>query len=276
MSHTYASVEDLKSYLVEGGSDSWGTASASADAALLTLLEGASRRVDGWTMRSDYHSGFGPRIGTNRYDHDGSDCLLLDDDLQGASSVTILEGTGGGTVTLTEDTDFYFVPYSGPPYTELHFTGLGEGPRSGLRVVTIAGTFGYSVETADTGGTVTLASSSTTSATIAGGVAYAGQTLLVGSEQVYVTADTGGTALTVVRGVNGTTAAAGTAAGYVYRYPREVVTATLQLAARRHRSAQAGLTGDFGGGNIPTSGNRDSELSILKGNLSHLRRYAAA
>lgn len=273
MSHTYASVEDLKAHLT-GSGDSWGTATSS-DSQLLTLLEGASRRVDGWTMRSDFFSGYGPRVGTNRYDHDASDEVLLNDDLQGASSVTITEGTNGGTVTLTADTDFFFRPYSGPPYTEIVFTGLGEGPRSGLRVLTVAGTFGYSIETASAG-TVTLASSTTTSATVTGATIYAGQTFLTGSEQVYVTASTGGTALTVVRGQNGTTAAAGTAAASVYRYPREVVTATLQLAARRHRSAQAGLTGDFGGGNIPTGSNRDTEWAILKGNLSHLRRYGAA
>lgn len=272
MSHTYASVEDFKAFLAGTGA-AWGTATG-GDATLLTLLEGASRRVDGWTMRSDHGSGYGPRVGTNRYDHDGSSFALLDDDLYGASSVTIMDGTGGGTVTLTADTDFYYYPYSGPPYTELVFTGIGQGPRSGLRILTVAGTFGYSVETA-AAGTVALATGSATSATVTGATVYAGQTLLVGTEQLYVTASSGGTALTVARGVNGTTAAAGTAAGSVYRYPREVVTATLQLAARRHKSAQAGLTGDFGGGDVPVGGHRDSEWAILKGNLSHLRRYAA-
>jgi hypothetical protein len=270
--HTYASTEDFKAFLA-GDPSSYGTATG-GDATLLSLLEGASRRVDGWTMRSDFGSGYGPRIGTNRYDHDGSSTLLLNDDLIGATGVSVLDGTGGSTVSFAADTDYYLKPYSGPPYTELEVTGLGEGLTSGLRVVSIAGTFGYSAETAPAG-TVALASSSATSATVTGALVYAGQTLLVGSEQVYVTASTGGTALTVARGQNGTTAAAGTAAASVYRYPREVVTATLQVAARRHRSAQAGVSGDFGGGNLPQAGNRDSEASILRGTVAHLRRWAA-
>jgi hypothetical protein len=98
----------------------------------------------------------------------------------------------------------------------------------------------------------------------------------VDSEQMYVTAQSGGTA-TVVRGVNGTTAAvhAASAAVSVYRYPREVVTACLQLAQRRHRSAQAGLTGDFGSGAMPLTGNRDTESSILRSTVGSLRIVAA-
>lgn len=270
--HTYASVEDLKAYLA-GESSSYGTATG-GDAMLLSLLEGASRRVDGWTLRSDFGSGYGPRIGTNRYDHDGSSTLLLNDDLLGATGITVLDATGGSTVSFAADTDYYLQPYSGPPYTEIVVNGLGEGLARGLRVVSVAGTFGYSAETA-AAGTVALASSTATSATVTGATVYAGQTLLVGSEHVYVTASTGGTALTVVRGQNGTTAAAGTAAASVYRYPREVVTATLQIAARRHRSAQAGLTGDFGGGGLPQVGNRDNETSILRATVAHLKRWAA-
>ena len=268
--HTYASVEDFKKFVIDGGDSAWDE----SDATLLAILEGASRRVDGWTMRSDFGSGYGPRVGTNRYDHDGSSYLLLNDDLITATSITLRDGTGGGTTTLVADTDYYLRPYAGPPYTEVVFTGLGEGPSSGLRVWAVAGTFGYSAETL-AAGTVALASASATSATVTGATIYAGQTILVGSEQVYVTASTGGTALTVTRGQNGTTAAAGTAAASVYRYPREVVTATLQLSARRHRSAQSGVTGDFGGGNLPLVGNRDNETSILRGTVAHLKRYAA-
>lgn len=267
MSHTYASVQALKDYF---GESSW----SGSETTLLELLEGASRRVDGWCARSDYGSGFGPRIGTNRYDHDGAEVLFLNDDLLGATAISILGSTGGGTTSLTVDTDYYLRPYGDTgPYTELVFNGLGAAASSGLRVVTVAGTFGYSAETV-AAGTVALASSSATSATVTGGTIYAGQTFLTGSEQVYVTASTGGTALTVVRGQNGTTAAAGTAAANVYRYAREVVTATLQLAARRHRSAQSGLTGEFGGGNLPIVGNHDNETSILRGTVSHLKRYA--
>lgn len=273
MSHTYASVEDFKAYLADDSTADH-LAWTEANATILTLLEGASRRVDGWAMRSDFGSGFGPRVGTNRYDHDASTRLEFRDDVLGLTSVTMLDGTGGGTATLVVDTDYYLTPYSGPPYTGLVFTSLGEAPSSGLRVWALAGTFGYAAETSSVG-TASIASASTTSVTLSGGSAFAGHTLLVGSEQLYVTASTGGTALTVARGQNGTTAAAGTAAAVIYKYPREVVTATLQIASRRHRAAQAGVQGDFGGGSLPIVGVRDTETSILRATIPHLRRYAA-
>jgi hypothetical protein len=107
------------------------------------------------------------------------------------------------------------------------------------------------------------------------GSAYAGMTLLTGTEQVYVAAAAGGTALTLVRGVNGTTAAAGTAAASYYRYPREVIQATLQIALRRWKGRDAGVSGDYGGGGIPQVMQRDTERSILAGTVNHLRIYSA-
>lgn len=273
MSHTYATVQELKKYIAED-SDTDTASWTDSDSTLLTLLEGASRRVERYCMRSDFGSGFGPRIASNRYDADGSDTLDLRDDFQGFSSISLIQGPGGGTVSLTLDTDIYATPYGGPPYTGLVFTNLGQAPSFGLRLWTVAGTAGYSYETASLG-TAAIASSGATSITLTSGTAYAGTTLLVGSEHLYVTASSGGTALTVLRAQNGTTAAAGTAAASVFRYPREVVTATLAIAARRNRSAQAGVQGDFGGGTLPIVGNRDTETSILRGTVAHLRRYAA-
>lgn len=273
MSHTYATIQELKLYINEDSvADT--VAWTDSDANLLTLLEGASRRVDGWCQRSDFGSGFGPRIATNRYDDEGFAELDLRDDFLGFSTISLIQGTGGSTVNLTLDTDVYAKPYGSGPYTALRFSGLGQGPASGIRTWSVAGTAGYSYEIIPAG-TVALASSSATSATVTGGSVFPGATLLVGSEHIYVTAHTGGTALTVLRGQNGTTAAAGTAAASQFRYPREVVSATLALAARRNRAAQAGVQGDFGGGTLPIVGNRDTETSILRGTVAHLKRYAA-
>jgi hypothetical protein len=268
MSHTYASIEDFKKFLIDGGEATW----TDSDSEILGLLEAASRRIDGYCDRSRYGSGFGPRIATNRYDHDGSGVIDLRDDFLGFSGISMLDGTGGGTVTVAIDTDVYASPYGGPPYTELQFTGLGQGARMGFRVFTVAGTAGYSSETVSVG-TATVGSAST-SVSLSGGSAYAGETLQFLGEQLYITSSTGGTALTVVRAVNGTAGTAGTAAASVYRYPREVHGATLQLAARRHRSAQAGVQGDFGGGSLPIVGHRDSERGILLNSVGHLRRIA--
>lgn len=267
MTHTYASVEDFRRYLIDGGDATW----TQSDTLLLTLLEGSSRRIDEWSDRSRFGSGFGPRLGTNRYDVPDGDTLDLEDDLLIISSVGTIDTFGGGTVTLVDETDVLKLPYDTAPYRSLVLVSdAGASWGGAQRGNLVTGTWGYSNETyaLGTGGTLT---SSATSLILTGGSAYAGQTLLIDSEQLYVTAS-GGTA-TVVRGVNGTTAAthAASAAVSAYRYPREVVTATLQLTARRHRMAQAGITGDFGGGNLPVSGHRDSEASILKGAIGHLR-----
>ena len=73
------------------------------------------------------------------------------------------------------------------------------------------------------------------------------QTILVDSEQMYVTGISGNT-LTVVRGVNGTTAAThlDDAVIDVYRYPYAVTEATLMQASRlwtRRASGYANLVG---------------------------------
>lgn len=256
MSHTYADVETFKHHLLSGTDAAW----TGDDSQLLTLIEGASRRIDEWCNRSSYGSGFGPRTGTNTYDNDQTE-LDLDDDI-----LAVTEATVDGTVV----TDYTLRPRGVP---QKHWAEFHSG---GGTLVTIAGTFGYSNDPIALGTAAVAASGSATSVTIGGGSAYAGHTLLIGSQHLYVRASSGGTALTVDRAVNGTTGGTvtlGTAVS-VYRYPAEVTTACLQLAQRRYRSSQAGLTGDFGAGSMPTLGNRDTETSILR-SIAHLRRYRA-
>lgn len=274
MSHTYADIDQFKKFLIDGGDASW----SGSDATILTFLEGASRRVDGWCARSQFGSGFGPRVGTNLYGWPGGSCLDLRDDLLTITSVTAHDTYGDVGRTLTDGTDFIKTPAGVSPYLELELlyggTNVWGGAQAGNAII---GTWGYSNETAALG-TVTVASGSATSAVISGGIAYAGMTLAVGSEQMYVTASSGtvaGGTATVVRSVNGSGTATGTAAASVYRYPREVVSATLQIAQRRFRSAQAGVQGDFGGGGLPIIGHRDNEYSILRATVPHLKRWSA-
>jgi len=275
--HTYAHVGRFADYLRDNGSSD-----LAPNPSWLIHLQGASRRVDGYCARSRFGSGFGPRVGTNRYDGTNERCLYLDDDLLAITGGTVGvkdQTVGGNTTTLTDETDFIKGPYDTTPYRELRlpyntFGVWGWADRSNL----VTGTWGYSNETIALG-TLALADASTTAGTLTGGTAYAGQTLLIGSEQVYVssTAGTavGGTALTLVRGVNGTTAAAGTAAASTYVYPEEVTEATLEVAMRRWKGRDAGVSGDYGGGLIPQTGPRDTERSILNAAVSHLRVYSA-
>ena len=279
MSHTYASLPQFRDYLRDGGSA--GTATTN-DALHLSILESASRAVDRYVDRSRFGSGFGPRTGTNRYDiWEYTNALRLDDDLLSVTTLTLLDATAGASLgTPVEGTDYYLRGRAGyeSPYRDIVLHGAGTITNLGVgyRVASVEGSFGYQ-DSRVSQGTMGTVSASVTSATLTGGVAYAGQTLLNGSEQMYVTASTGGTALTVTRGVNGTTAAVHAAASPigVYQYPAEVVEATLEIAQRRWKARDAGVDATYGGGPIavqaPTAAG--AELSILSRKLAHLKVY---
>lgn len=274
MSHTYATVADFKSWLT----DNTGGIATGLDDDILSALEGASRRVEAFVDRSRFGSGFGPRIATNRYNGDGSCDLWLQDDFIAIGTVTVYDATAGtATVTPVADTDFYTDPYDVTPYRQLilHGAGTVTAFTSGLRTVTVAGTAGYQSTTTSLGTAGTATSSATTLST--NGTPSAGMTLLVGTEHLYVTAASGGTA-TVQRAQNGTTAAViaeGAAVSY-FTYPAAVRAATIAVAGRRWRSRDAGLTGDFGIPSITgTVAPRDTETSILRTHVGHLKVYSA-
>ena len=278
MAHTYAHVGEFKGYVTDSGATAYGTQS---DALILAYLESASRRLDGFCGRSRFGSGFGPRTASNRYDSNGDARLDLDDDLLTITSVTVLAGTGGASSTLTEDTDYYAEPYGRDQKRHLLLHGLTNVTFSaGWRTVTVAGTAGYSNTRRTATATLGAAISSTTATTFTiGGTddLALGMTLRIDSEDLYLRARSGTTA-TVDRGANGTTAAThlnGAAIVY-YVYPEGVTPGTLQVAHRRWRARDAGLTGDYGGGDMPIVGPRDSERSILAASVGHLRLFAAA
>lgn len=283
MPHTYASLAEFQDFLRDGGSTDLGQAASNA-AAMLGTLEGASRAVDAYCDRSRYGSGFGPRIGTNYYNDVGGSVLYLRDDLLTITSVTTYDQVGGSATVLTDDTHFYKRrgnTYGQAPYRELeiHDNSSNSHWGAGTRGNVIVGTWGYSNETLTATPTVSGAhNSSVTSIAVSAATGLsAGQTLLVGSEQIYVTAISG-TTLTVLRGQNGTTAASisnGAAIAY-YRYPREVVTATLLVAQRRWKARDAGLTPSFGGEGMGVTLHQDSEWAILNRAVGHLRVYGAA
>jgi hypothetical protein len=272
VAHTYADRDQFVARMIDGGLDTW----TASDAVLLDVLASASRRVDEFVARSGFGSGFGPRIGTNRYDGTGDAKLQLHDDLLTLTSVDVLDGTGGTSRTFTDEDDFYKQPYDTSPYRRLLLHG--EGTYSiwtpGKRVVSIPGSWGYQSVTEDAGTTLNEeVDDSETDVDVASGAAIAiGQTLLIDSEQMYVKSISTNT-LTIERGANGTTAATHSNGASIdrYLYPDDVEDATLLVAQRRWRSKEAGLTGDFGGGNIPVVAHRDSEMSILRAAVGHYR-----
>lgn len=285
MAHTYADLAAFKNYVVDTGST---VLNAANDVPMLGMLEAASRRVDEFCDRSRFGSGFGPRIGTNKYDSAYNHLLRLHDDLLSISAFTFLNATNDSTtITPVADTDYFLRGVDGAylaPYREILLHGFGASTAAtfgwGFRTITVTGTWGYQSDVLLSSTTVASGLSSSASATTfttsATPTIAIGQTLRIGSEDLYLTGLTTTTA-TVERGANGTTAAvhADNSTISVHRYPRQIVNATLQVALRRWKMRDSGLTGDFGGGQIPGTVQRDSEMALLRATVGHLRLPSA-
>lgn len=282
MSHTYASVARLKDYIKDGGSASSGGLGTTNDTTLLGILEAASRAVDRYCDRSQFGSDFGPRTGTNKYDGRNERGIDLQDDLLSVTSITLLDRSNGSSLgSVTVNTDYVLRDRAGhnaTPYREfvLHGEGSLTSVGHGYQVSSIAGSWGYQ-DVRVSAGTAGTATASVTTLALTGASVYAGQTILIDTEQMYVTASTGGTALTVTRAANGTTAAvhAADSAVTAYTYPPEVVDATLQIALRRWKSRDAGADGSYGGGQLPgqVPAFAASEMSILHRTVGHLKFF---
>lgn len=143
---------------------------------------------------------------------------------------------------------------------------------------------GFAAELADLVAAATLDADLTDSATTVSvadvGAIEVGQTIRIGDEDLLVLAvDEDLDTLTVLRAQNETDAAAHSngAAVSTYRYPSAVVDATIRVAQRRWKMRDAGLTGAFGGSaEIPQTTNQDTEMSILRATLGHLRFQVVA
>jgi hypothetical protein len=280
MAHVYATVADANEYITSGGATKFASESAAVQALKLSILESVSRRIDDVCHRSWFGSGFGPRIGTNLYDGDGSNALLLRDDLLTVSAFTVASVTGGTGVSPTVTTDYFLsnvAGYTGPPWRQLllHGQGTPTSFATGYRTVSVTGTWGYSNVTAASTTTVAsgLASSSAavTFTTSASPTISPGHTLLIESEQVYVSALSSTTA-TIVRAANGTTAAthANSSAIATYVYDGRVRDVALRLFMRRWKARDAGADGTDGGMDIPGQRILEGEDTIIRRGLSDL------
>ncbi len=280
--HTYASLDDAKQFLIDEGV-AWGSGSTN-DSLALTILESVSRRVDAFCRRSRFGSGFGPRIGTNRYDASGGATLDFSDDLLSTTGVTSYATTAASTSTApVADTDWYLINQKGTyepgPFRRaiLHGQGTVTAFGSGLRVVEWAGTWGHQEVTHDLAPTTAEAldgSEVVVDVSALTGLSP-GVSILVDAEQMYVTAVTDSTtdSITVVRGVNGTTAATHLTGATIarYDYPAAVVDTTLRVWTRRWRARDAGADGVDGGGSVGIVVPREGEDTILKRGVGHLR-----
>lgn len=265
MAHTYGTVPGFKAYAVDKAED-FGNF---ADEHILKLLRSVSASEDAYCQRTGpgrTASGFGPRLGTNRYDGVPGRVLDLDDDLLAVTSVGVAQGLGSTATTYVDETDFYLGPYDATPYREATLNGLGQSSWYGVqRGIAWAGKWGYQDvrETIGTLAAAVLIGAGTIK--LSNNDAEAGMTLYIGSEQLEVTA-VDNVMLTVKRGANGTTPAAHDSGATVecFTYPEPVTDACYQAAMRRRRSRDAGLTGDYGGGPVPITTNRDTERAIFR------------
>ena len=296
--HTYATSDDLRDYLAGTSYSSGWTSDANA---IRRILEAASRRID------DYCGGgtFGPQTQTRYYDIGNNalrqssqyQTISVTDDLvttNSSSGVVPLDGwfispttvtAYGATDRATSETlteghanDFFLMPYNFSPKTILKLNeDTTKGLDAGQQTLSILGSWGYtadtvSVTTSDAISSTTATSASVTSASNLGPA----QTILVDSEQLYITSISGNT-LTVERGVNGTTAAthSGGASLYRYDYPELVVQACLDLSKIVFRDRDMGAATSIGSGAVAITG-AEGEIQSILGTLDQYRVAATS
>ena len=302
--HTYSDADYFRESLA-------GTAYASgwtSDAAqLLVLLERASQMVNTFVGNQS----FGPTTQTRSYDV-GTGPLVFDDRpffpnvsanggiettrsrhavlpldrwLLSATTVTSYSGTDRTTSeTLTEglSNDYLLDPYQGTQndlgsrYWRLKLTTeTTKAFNAGQQTLTIAGVWGWTQDTAPDTTTLSAAITSTTATTVAvtsAAVFSPGNTLIVDSEQMYVRSISTND-LTVIRGVNGTTAATHSDASTVerYEYPSDVVSVCSDVARVLYRDRDLGITETLGSGEAAIRVRSRVEIMDAIRSLDHYR-----
>lgn len=219
------------------------------DAALLRIMGAVSRGIDRGLNRIVYS-----QLATRYYTGNGKLRLPLFDDVQTVTTLKVATGADPATfdTTLVADTDYYLTPDNRDwePATAIeanpYSTSIGLPFPPGRRRVQLVGRFGYSALSEATGQTVQNATEIT-----AGGTALtvtstadidAGEVLVLGTEEVYVSAVTSPTGLTIQRAVNGTTAAAHANGVAISRrrYPEDIEEACRMQVARFFREKRSG------------------------------------
>ena len=181
--------------------------------------------------------------------------IPFEDWLIDATTVTNYSGTDRSTSeTLSEGyaNDYWLEPYNSNPKVRLKFNeDSTKSFNAGQQTLAVAGTWGYTNDTTvqtDLAAAITDDAAVEIEVTSAASLGIA-QTILVGTEQMYITGISSNT-LTVERGVNGTTAATHLINVNVssYDYPPLVVQACLDLAKIEFRDRDMGVTNIIGTG----------------------------
>lgn len=231
------------------------TPSGTLDPEYMTMIEAVSREIEGPKYcNRKFHT----TTETRYFDGNGCNQLYFQDysDLLSVTTLKVDEdGDGVYETTLTANTDYWLWPDNRTPKRRLDLnpesSTLGVFP-AGRRRIQLVGKFGYSdlTESAGTLGEA-LDASETEITMTTGHTVYPGDTMIVGSEEMYVSAVSVNT-LTVTRGINGTTAAsADTAAAVsIRRYPADIEEAVrIRVADQRWGNSGGNPMGEMGRGN---------------------------
>jgi len=227
---------------------------AENDAQYRRLLEAVTREVDSFTRRT-----FRTYLDTQYFTPASARRVLLDSGESGLGllAVTSLKTDKDGDRTYETTwlaTDYDLLPFNASsrqqPYWELAVTPNGKQAFSKIsRGLEIVGKWGFYEDLVTVAATLNEALDTTELAvdvTVATDFEVL-QTILIDSEQMYITAITVNT-LTVERGVNGTTAATHSTGAAIkrYRYPNAVVEATLMQASRLWTRRASGFANQVG------------------------------
>tara|TARA_Y100000401_G_C8297055_1_gene211901 strand:+ start:201 stop:1124 length:924 start_codon:yes stop_codon:yes gene_type:complete len=287
--HTYASTDDLREYLAGTTYSSGWTSDASS---LRRVLESSSRRIDDYcggglfgvkTQTRTFDIGTGSLIDSPQYTRAIQDSdeintvnavasvIPLDYWLISATTVTSYKQTARtSNEVLTEGyaNDYFLMPYNSSPKTTMKLNQDTEKAfHSGQQTLTILGEWGYTndseqITTLD--GAISSTTATSVPVTAATNLSPA-ETILVGSEQMYITSISSNT-LTVERGVNGTTAATHSDDASVksYLYPTEVVQACLDLSKIIFRDREMGVTQTLGGSDVGVTRASEEATNVLQ------------
>jgi hypothetical protein len=223
------------------------------DTEMFQLLLACSDWVDRYCNRHFYS-----RTQSLKFDGPGGDRplglsqeRLLIPDLVALTSLKADENQDGTFEVTWASTDYWLEPYNaeptqpwGEPYTAIRARSKGTKQKflEGEQIYEVTGRWGYREHKEDSGSDVNEGatfSATDTTLTVTLGTDFAiGQTIMVDNEQLLVT-NISGNNLTVVRGLNGTTAASHANGGdiFILRWPAAVERACLMQAARIYKRA---------------------------------------